>query len=163
MDDNWVVTRKVWNQHAYSVTNIEEDGTVPRAPQRNWTVAGLNNFRQNKQPGLEFAAADAIVSVTGSCSNGGVDYRITVRNIGEAPLPPGVRVELVATPATAPMTLVAFVTSRTLGPTQAETFAFTAPQSVGSLPVVARVDPGAVRECRTANNESSPPTVGCIN
>jgi hypothetical protein len=163
MDDNWVVTRKVWNQHAYSVTNIEEDGTVPRAPQRNWTVPGLNNFRQNKQPGLEFAAADAIVTVTGSCVNGGVDYRITVRNIGEAPLPPGVRVELVATPATAPQTLVGFVTTRSLGPTQAETFAFSAPQSIGSLPVVARVNPGAVRECRTGNNESSPPTVGCIN
>jgi hypothetical protein len=35
--------------------------------------------------------------------------------------------------------------------------------SVGSTPVVARVDPGMVRECRTGNNTSSPPTVGCIN
>jgi hypothetical protein len=163
MDDNWVVTRKVWNQHAYVVTNIEEDGTVPRAPARNWTVMGLNNFRQNKQPGLEFAAADAIVSVTGTCGLTGVEYRITVRNIGEAPLPPGVRVELIANPATSPQTLVGFVTTRSLGPTQAETFAWTAPASVGSTPVVARVDPGMVRECRTGNNTSSPPTVGCIN
>jgi hypothetical protein len=28
-DNNWVRTRRIWNQHAYSVTNIEEDGTVP--------------------------------------------------------------------------------------------------------------------------------------
>lgn len=163
MDDNWVVTRRVWNQHAYSVTNIEEDGTVPRRPARNWTVPGLNNFRQNKQPGLEFAAADAIVSVTGACVNDGVSYRITVRNIGEATLPAGVRVELVVDPMGVPQTLVSFTTSRSLGPTQAETFAYSTTLNFGAQPVIARVLPGAVRECRIDNNTSSPPTVGCIN
>jgi hypothetical protein len=161
--NDWVVTRTVWNQHAYSVTNIEEDGTVPRAPPRNWTVPGLNNFRQNKQPGLEFSAADAVVSVSGLCGLSGIDYRVTVRNVGEAPLPPGVRVELIANPATAPQALASFSTSRSLGPTQAETFAWTAPASVGTAPVVARVDAGAARECRIDNNTSTPPTVACIN
>lgn len=163
MDDNWVVTRRVWNQHAYSVTNIEEDGTVPRRPARNWTVSGLNNFRQNKQPGLEFAAADAVVNVVGACLNNGVSYRITVRNIGEATLPAGVRVELIATPGGAPQVLASFTTTRSLGPTQAETFSYSTMANVGAQPVVARLDPGAVRECRTDNNTSSPPTFGCIN
>ena len=83
MDDDWVVTRRVWNQHAYSVTNIEEDGKIPAAPARNWVTPGLNNFRQNKQPGLEFAAADAVVSMSGSCGSNGVTYRVVVSNVGE--------------------------------------------------------------------------------
>lgn len=47
--DRWVNTRTIWNQHAYSVTNIDASGKVPRTSQwaRNWTQPGLNNFRQN--------------------------------------------------------------------------------------------------------------------
>jgi hypothetical protein len=47
--DRWVNTRRVWNQHAYSVTNVEEGGHIPRTSQwlKNWTVPGLNTFRAN--------------------------------------------------------------------------------------------------------------------
>ncbi len=47
--DRWVNTRRIWNQHAYAVTNVEDSGRIPRtsAWMRNWQVAGLNNFRQN--------------------------------------------------------------------------------------------------------------------
>ena len=47
--DRWVGARRIWNQHAYSVTNIDPSGNVPRTSQwlRNWTQLGLNNFRQN--------------------------------------------------------------------------------------------------------------------
>ncbi len=163
-DDNWVVTRRVWNQHAYSVTNVEEDGTVPRRPLRNWTVPGLNNFRQNKQPGLEFAAADAVVSVAGACLPIGVSYTVTVRNIGEATLPPGVRVELILEPASTNRVLTTHVTTRSLGPTQAETFSYSTMENLGGLPVVGKVTPPqGVRECRSDNNVSTPPTFGCIN
>lgn len=48
-DGNWVRTRRIWNQHSYHVTNINEDGTVPSPEAPNWTVTGLNNFRQNVQ------------------------------------------------------------------------------------------------------------------
>lgn len=47
--DRWVQSRAIWNQHAYAVTNVEEDGTVPKtsAWAKNWTDPKLNNFRQN--------------------------------------------------------------------------------------------------------------------
>jgi hypothetical protein len=47
--DRWVGARAIWNQHAYSVTNIDDAGRVPRTSRwlRNWTQAGLNNFRQS--------------------------------------------------------------------------------------------------------------------
>ncbi len=47
--DRWTSTRSIWNQHAYSVTNIEQNGKVPRTSQwlQNWKQPGLNNYRQN--------------------------------------------------------------------------------------------------------------------
>ena len=52
VDNNWVRTRRIWNQHAYHVTNITEDGQVPRNEEPNWLNSRLNNFRQNVQPGV---------------------------------------------------------------------------------------------------------------
>src|SRR4029077_13202537 len=79
----WVRTRSIWNEHAYHITNVNDDGTMPAMELPNWTQPGLNNFRQNKQPGGEFAAPDAIISVAPVC---GSPFAIaaTVRNIGEA-------------------------------------------------------------------------------
>ncbi|MEC7518798.1 MAG: VCBS repeat-containing protein [Myxococcota bacterium] len=49
--DRWVGSRRIWNQHAYHVTNVNEDGTVPAlsAVSDNWRDPSLNNFRQNVQ------------------------------------------------------------------------------------------------------------------
>lgn len=160
---DWVVTRRVWNQHAYSVVNIEEDGRVPTQPQRNWLVPGLNNFRQNKQPGLEFAAADAVVTMAGSCSPQGIQFDVVVRNVGEASIPPGLRVEVVVDPTTTPMILSTLSTTRTLGPTQAQAFSFVTTENVAGKPVIARIVAAGLRQCRTDNDESTPPIVGCIN
>jgi hypothetical protein len=48
-NDKWVRSRTIWSQHAYAVSHINEDGTIPAtaAWEQNWTVPGLNNFRQN--------------------------------------------------------------------------------------------------------------------
>ncbi|MFO0568397.1 MAG: hypothetical protein U0263_22235 [Polyangiaceae bacterium] len=47
--DRWVRSRTIWNQHAYAVTHISEDSTVPEtsAWKKNWLDPTLNNFRQN--------------------------------------------------------------------------------------------------------------------
>lgn len=52
--NRWVPSRPVWNQFAYSVTNVSDDLRVPeRATMRsNWRTPGLNNFRQNTQGNL---------------------------------------------------------------------------------------------------------------
>ncbi len=53
-DRNWVGSRPIWNQHSYSITNVETNGTIPAASamKRNWETPGLNNFRQNVQDEL---------------------------------------------------------------------------------------------------------------
>lgn len=42
-DGSWSANRAVWNQHAYSITNIEDDLSVPAAPAPNWPT--WNTFR----------------------------------------------------------------------------------------------------------------------
>lgn len=59
--DNWLRTRRVWNQHAYAITHITEDGTVPAMMEPNWLNERYNNFRQNVQPDGLFAAPDAVL------------------------------------------------------------------------------------------------------
>lgn len=47
VDDRWIQARRIWNQHTYHVTNVNEDGTIPQHEQPNWQ--SLNTFRTNAQ------------------------------------------------------------------------------------------------------------------
>ena len=99
--DRWVNTRTIWNQHAYSVTNIEENGRVPRTSQwlRNWTQTGLNNYRQNS-PGagaIPGAIADLTIK-TAKVTCGGSAPTITAQvcNRGTEPVGIGLPVAVYA-------------------------------------------------------------------
>ncbi len=94
----WVNTRRVWNQHAYAVTNILDSGAVPRTSdrERNWLDPELNNFRQNS-PG-EGAGAGLMPDLTVrsaevTCAGAGAaTLEIEVCNRGTEPVADGVPV-----------------------------------------------------------------------
>jgi hypothetical protein len=46
--DQWVLTRPMWNEHTYHITNVNVDGSIPAVEQNNWQVPGFNNFRLNE-------------------------------------------------------------------------------------------------------------------
>jgi hypothetical protein len=153
---SWVRTRRIWNQHTYHVTNVEENGTIPPQETANWKVAGLNNFRQNKQPGSEFAAPDAVVGLRPACV-GAYGLTATIRNVGQAVLPPGVKVSFWA----GANLLGTGATSRALYPAQSESVRLPLPSAPSDvvngttqLHATVEVAPPAV-ECRTDNNESA--------
>jgi hypothetical protein len=62
--DRWASSRPLWNQHAYSITNVNDDGTVPRTSEwkQNFLLPELNNYRQNVQ-GL--ASPSDLADITG--------------------------------------------------------------------------------------------------
>lgn len=108
--NNWVSTRRIWNQHAYHITNIctgEEDGfcnlsdnkygAIPKAERNNWEIDGLNNFRQNVQGTSGFKAADLVITrvefLRTECPTN-LWARVTVRNEGEAAVGKGVSVAM---------------------------------------------------------------------
>jgi hypothetical protein len=96
-NDRWVRSRTIWNQHAYAVTNVNENGTIPAtmAWAANWTTPSLNNFRQNV-PGS--GAGNAVGDLTAqagpffSCSGAQAVFAEPVCNRGSAPVGAGVAV-----------------------------------------------------------------------
>ena len=59
--DSWVTTRRIWNQHTYHITNVNDDGTIPTVEANNWEA--FNNFRQNVQTaGSVLASPDLTAS-----------------------------------------------------------------------------------------------------
>jgi hypothetical protein len=91
----WVRTRRIWNEHGYHVTNVEEDGTLPARELPNFSTPGLNNFRQNVQPEGLFDAPDLVLRdlgfSTAECA-GALLLRVRVANEGRAGAPAGVPV-----------------------------------------------------------------------
>ncbi|MGH8030080.1 MAG: putative Ig domain-containing protein, partial [Arenimonas sp.] len=45
---SWPDARPLWTQHAFSITNVNDDGTIPRRPEPSWLAH--NTFRLNKLP-----------------------------------------------------------------------------------------------------------------
>ncbi|MBQ9396271.1 MAG: hypothetical protein IJU23_12270 [Proteobacteria bacterium] len=81
--NNWVRTRRIWNQHAYHVTNINEDGSVPLHEQPNWRNKRLNTYRANTQPDDVFNAPNFVpgdLKIEQDCPN----YKLTatIKNEG---------------------------------------------------------------------------------
>ena len=42
-DDSWAPARPIWNQYAYHITNVGDDGSIPAVQTKNWL--SWNNFR----------------------------------------------------------------------------------------------------------------------
>ncbi|MGI5829030.1 MAG: hypothetical protein ACOX8U_02540 [Bradymonadia bacterium] len=63
--DRWASSRPIWNQHAYNVTNINDDDTLPDVAswERNYTNPKYNNFRQNVQGELGMNSAPDITGI----------------------------------------------------------------------------------------------------
>lgn len=89
---SWLPTRRIWNQHAYSITNINDNGTIPRYVVPNWLL-GYNSFRANAPgPGQPDAPAPDLTGyLWRECQNGRLTAR--VGNGGSASSPAGVLVQ----------------------------------------------------------------------
>ena len=86
-DDDWVSARTQWNQHAYFVTNVEDDGYVGYgAPNYSpYTVEDYNSFRLQAPGAFGALAAPNAEPVTSSCQDGCGDaaFWIQVGNSGD--------------------------------------------------------------------------------
>jgi hypothetical protein len=161
----------VWNQHAYSVSNVCDSrdsacdppnvyGSIPTAQKPNWTVPWLNNFRQNVQDKGLFDAPDVTVKVDVACTTP-IVVHVAVRNIGLAGLPSGIVVAVYSDKSASPLGTV--TTTMPLMPGQTQVLDFAVPNgaaqpSDGFFAEIV-IDPNnkTFNECRDDNNKS--PTV----
>jgi len=160
-EDRWVSSRPIWNQHAYSVTNVYDNATVPRLSQwlPNWRTAGLNNFRQNTPGTLtSYNLADFTVTLNeknlcGSSSR--VTPQARVCNRGTNPAPDGVSVEFYIGDDSEPKrTLLCKVkTQGTLDIGVCESVTCQGEFDTDNRNVYVIVDPeGTVKDCHPTNN-----------
>lgn len=122
--NRWVGTRKIWNQHAYHVTNINEDGSIPQKESSNWKDSKLNNFRQNVQGGNLANAPNFVASLNidgQSCAINGMKIKFAIKNTGAI----GVRIGALST------TLLGGAAGDLLTPIK--TFTNTKPLSPGAI------------------------------
>ena len=168
---NWVKTRRIWNQHTYHVTNIDEDGRIPPKEDRNWDNPHLNNFRQNVQPGGLFDAPD-LLGTPGQITCGNkITASVKVQNQGAARVAPGVNITLyVVDPVKGNVALQTVQTKTDIYPSQSETVAFSLPTpkeyQKKTITLFVRVDDdgtgkGKCNECNENNNKVSLGSVKC--
>jgi hypothetical protein len=172
-DNNWVRTRRIWNQHTYSVTNVTEDGQIPRVPEPNWTRSRLNNFRQNVQPGGLFDAPDFVVREISrlDCDESQFTLALVVGNDGSLSVPPGILTHVIVTTDDARVfDLGTVATGDWLLPGQSEqlvaVFEIPAGPQVTEVVVSATVDNDGMggqryNECDDGNNEATSNPIRC--
>jgi len=162
--DRWVASRPMWNQHAYSITNVTDDGLIPTTTGtlRNWEQPGLNNFRLNVQGKLgPTSSPDATAKGSGSaqaaCSGGMVTLSTSICNRGSAPVGDG----MPTTFYEGTSVLCTANTTQALPPGKCITVMCTAPISSGGQHdvTIAADDDGTGKsttsECYDANNKAT--------
>ena len=163
--DRWVNSRMIWNQHAYSVTNINEDGTVPKtsAWKQNWKQTGLNNFRQNIQGSLDPSSSPDLTAGPDkglSCDSGGnLLLRIRLCNRGTQPVAAGVAVTFYNGPPAGKQFICTAKSKAQLDPGKCEVLScvWNGAPTNKSVDVYAVADDegtgkGSVTECQEGNN-----------
>ncbi|MFO0680633.1 MAG: hypothetical protein U0234_01215 [Sandaracinus sp.] len=156
----WVGARRIWNQHAYHITNVEENGHIPQHEAPTATV--LNSWRQNLRQGSDVLVSPDLWGGRGSyeCEGSGrALFRIEVSNYGLERVGPGVVIGFYRGMPGAGGTRIGEATTMGVllpeGGTETVTF-----DAMLELPVTDYYavldDPadgmGAIRECREANN-----------
>lgn len=89
--DSWVRTRRIWNQHAYSITNVNDDGSIPASEALSWQ--SFNTYRGNRQGQALLSAPDVIVAsaiADNSACPFGQSLVVRLANQGDLTAPRGV-------------------------------------------------------------------------
>ena len=93
--ERWVHTRSIWNQHAYSIDNIHDDGSLPGLTNNWWE--SHNTFRANRQGEVPLNAADVAirsVQVNALICPPDIEFLISIENEGVAAIPEGLPVTI---------------------------------------------------------------------
>jgi hypothetical protein len=95
---DWLPGRQVWNQHAFSLTNINDDLSVPAPAQSNWPLH--NNFRSGDPQPVSGSSSPDVVPLaelcTLECARDTLVVRIRLGNEGAAIMRRDVPVSLYA-------------------------------------------------------------------
>jgi hypothetical protein len=165
--DHWVSTRRIWNQHTYHISNVNEDGTIPVQESPSWT--DHNTYRCNLQ-----MAYDPLASPDGTLKTWPVDtmgcpeyvvLAILVRNTGTLPMLKGAEIGFFVGPPDQGGWLAGTVNTQVdLEPGGEVMIEFKLPMAgiVGPVDIYVVLDPaGKLSECDEGNNSGMVSGVMC--
>ncbi len=95
--NSWAPARKVWNQHDYTITNINDDLSVPVTAVPNFTVYNSFHSAMNSAPGVALDAelqAEIVSVCTDDCDAGTLRVVARADNTGGSEIPAGLQVAL---------------------------------------------------------------------
>jgi len=91
--DSWVSARRIWNQHAYAVTNVLESALVPEHAPESWRPYGGRQYNTFRSQPRSFGVAPDLVpdrvqasSPDAACGTLGTTLEITVRIVNRGDL-----------------------------------------------------------------------------
>lgn len=158
--DNWVATRRIWNQHTYHINNVDEDGTIPNGEVASWV--DHNTYRLNAQTTINPEAAPDLIGEDGMYMADGcvVTASAWVTNAGAERVGAGLPVSFFADDGTARSYLGTVSTLLALEPGESERVTLMATlQAGGPYDIVVVVDDAdglgtsTKNECIEDNNE----------
>ena len=124
--NKWKRTRRIWNQHSYHVTNVNEDATIPVNESAHWLVPGLNAFRTNAfVPGESADETDSFtyVATDGVLESNVATVRIAIRTPNASP-------QITSSPVTAAAVGVGYLYAvRANDPDAGDILTFSLPQA----------------------------------
>jgi len=168
---HWAGSRPVWNQHAYFVTNVKDDGTIPRMSefQNNWAKGMPNTYRQNVQGKTGIPLSRGDITTTGapnfSCVLGKARIKVSICNRGLQTLPADkVTAALIETgkPSNQLCTMQA-TADLAEGACADLSCDIPVPPNSQTINVTIFGDPtDAIEECNEANNQSTISGISCL-
>jgi hypothetical protein len=97
--DSWVSARRIWNQHTYHVTNVLEDGRIPRAEPPGWRDLNGRTYNSYRSQPRSFGIAPDLVPITLQVVSPGegcdaltnfLEISVRIQNRGDLRVGPGV-------------------------------------------------------------------------
>ncbi|MFN0317839.1 MAG: FG-GAP-like repeat-containing protein, partial [Burkholderiales bacterium] len=82
VNNTWTSARPMWNQYAYHVTNVNEDGSIPLVEQNSWQAH--NTYRANVGKPM-YSCVAPIALLTEDFNDGGADGWLPLAGSGSTP------------------------------------------------------------------------------
>ena len=171
--DRWAGSRPIWNQHNYHITNVRDDGTIPRMSEvePHWK-GGPNSYRQNVQgeTGRSLSLSDittaGVPTIECNPAIGEATVKVDLCNRGASPLRPE-QTEIALVRGDAPTTVLCQEQSDDViqsGECVEITCDIPVPPRTDPFDILILGDPqDQVRECSENNNRSMIYRVNCLS
>jgi hypothetical protein len=161
--DRWVKSRPLWNQHAYSITNVNDDGTIPQTSKwvPNWKITSprYNDFRKNA-PGSKDPLKSPDLTAKGTstvCKDGKMTLSVQACNRGAAKAPANYKVTFYEGSSADPTKVICTAsTTKPLDVAECETLAceWASPPKTETDVYVLLDAAGLVRQCNKGNKST---------